>query len=110
MGKSFNEFTTLKQGIVVGLFLAATIFGGDIRNVVSGSTSVSNLPERVTKVEMENTAHATFSEQMTKNAALLSEVQRIQGKVITQVENLSTVVSAMAEREYARLSKQGDRQ
>ncbi len=103
MGKSFNEFTTLKQGIVVGLFLAATIFGSDIRGVVSSSTG--NLLERVTKVETENEEHSAFSEQMAKNAALLSEVQKIQATVVTQVANISTVVDAMVAREYARLSK-----
>ncbi len=107
MGKSFNEFTTLKQGIVVGLFLAATIFSGDIRGVVSGA-GIGNLLERVTKVEVENEEHEAYSEHMLKSAALLSEVQKIQATVVTQVENLSAVVDAMIEREYDRLSKYSD--
>jgi len=104
MGKSFNEYTLLKQGIVIGLFLAATIFGDDIRG---GFSNTDNISERITKVEMENGIHANFSEQIASNAAILSEIQKIQAKVVTQVENLSAVVNAMLDREYDRLSKSG---
>ena len=103
MGKSFNEYTTLKQGIVVGLFIFVSIFGGDIRSVAGGSDEVEGIRDRLTKVEVENEAHPIFTEQIDASTDLIHEVQRLQGKIATQVENLTTIVNAMQAREYERL-------
>ena len=105
MGKSLNEYKILKQGFFVVSLLSAIIFGEDIRGLSRGNNTIA---ERVTKVEVENSAHASFTDQLEKNSTLLSEVQKIQAQVITQVENLTTVVNAMQQREYARLSKNDD--
>jgi adenosyl cobinamide kinase/adenosyl cobinamide phosphate guanylyltransferase len=102
MGKSLNEYTLLKQGIVVGLFLAITLFGKDIRGTFSQNDD--DLSERVARVEMQNESHAVTAEQLQESVALVYEVQKIQASVVVQVENLTTIVNAMQDREYARLS------
>ncbi len=101
------DLTLLKQGIIVGVFIMAVIFGPDIRGSVfysspsdGGAMAVAN---RVLTLEMQNKEHGRLAEQFANQSEVINGLQQTQAQLIVQVKVLSEVIGAMAEREFARL-------
>ncbi len=107
------DLTLLKQGIIVGVFIMAVIFGPEIRGSIiypssaGGRTSKVGgavaVADRVLKLEMQNKEHTRLAEQLSNQSEVMNGLQQTQAQLIVQVKVLSEVVGAMAEREFARL-------
>ncbi len=101
----------LKQGIWIGFLTFAIIFGPDIRASVfndrpsSAPVSAADLAERVLKVELQNKEHVRLAGQISGQSEIMSGLQQAQAQLIIQVKILSEVVSAMQQREFARLEQ-----
>ena len=95
-----RDLTLLKQGMIVGIFLVATVLSPDIRGVLGGSVAVS---DRVLLLEYQNGDHAKMQEQINGQMVIIDGLQQAQSQMIGQVEALSEMVDGMQEREYERL-------
>jgi len=108
MGRHHDErkrdLTLLKQGIIVGIFIVAVIFGPIIRGAIF-KPPVSDHSNRITRLETQNDEHARITSQMGRQATIIEGLQSAQAQLIVQVEALATMVGAMQQREFARLEE-----
>ena len=95
-----RDLTLLKQGMIVGIFLVATVLSPDIRGVWGGAAAVS---DRVLRLEVQNEDHGRMQQQIDGQIDVIGGLQKAQAQMITQIETLSHMVNAMQEREYERL-------
>lgn len=100
------DLTLLKQGIIVGTFITAVIFGPDIRGSISGASAASEratVTDRVLTLEMQNEEHTRLAGQIANQSEIMSGLQQTQAKLVVQVKILAEVISAMQDREFMRL-------
>lgn len=101
------DLTLLKQGMIVVVFLVATVLSPDIRGAFGDSTAVS---DRVLRLEVQNEDHGRMQQQINGQMNVIDGLQKAQVQMIAQVEALSQIVNAMQDREYERLISARDTQ
>ncbi len=97
-----RDYTMMKHAFLAGMITLAIIFAPAVRGALFKSSS-TDYTDRILRLEVQNGEHARLAEQISAQATFIDGLQQAQAKMVVQVKILAEVVSAMQQREFARL-------